>query len=46
MCGGAFAQPIAINFGVVQELADVIKRTKFSGEGQTLESPIGKRYGP
>jgi hypothetical protein len=55
MCGGAFAQPIAITFVVVQELADVIKCTKFCGdrlrgfcatEGQSLGSPIGKRYGP
>jgi hypothetical protein len=55
MCGGVFAQPIAITFVVVQELADLIKCAKFCGdrlrgfcatEGQSLGSPIGKRYGP
>ena len=55
MCGGALAQPIAIIFVVVQELADVIKCTKFGDvrlkglcatEGQSLGSPIGKRFGP
>jgi hypothetical protein len=55
MCGGAFAQPIAITFVVVQELADLIKCTKFCGDrlrgfcataGKNLGSPIGKRYGP
>jgi hypothetical protein len=55
MCGGAFAQPMAITFVMIQELADVIKCTKFCGdrlrgfcatEGQSLGSPLGKRYGP
>jgi hypothetical protein len=55
MCGGAFAQPIAISFVVVQELADIINCTKFCGdrlrgfcamEGQSVGSPIGNCYGP
>jgi hypothetical protein len=55
MCGGAFAQPIGITFVVVQELAVLMKCTQFCGDrlrdfcatvGQSLGSPIGKRYDP